>query len=339
MKRSARPSHIRRSAAVVATVALVSLVAACGSSGSSSSAGGGSSSKQYTVAFVPGITPNPFFDTVYNGMKKEAVKDNIKVNYQGAPKYDPGDQTTVLNSVLTSRPDFLVVSPDDATALRAPIQRFISAGIPVITVNGRLKDSSGLISEIVANNLNGGEVAGDQMAKSVAGSGTVAIINITAGSLSADQRVQGFQTALTKAASKVTIAPVNNAGGTASASQTAARALLLAYPDLKGIFGVTEVNAEGAAAAVNAAGRQGQVSIIAYDGTPDEVKLLKSGDLGALIVQDADKMGGLAIQYANDYLRGKKSDIQAQVNLPNVVVTTANVDQPDIQAILYTPGS
>ncbi len=335
---------VTKGSAVVATAALMLVGAACSSpgsdpgSGSSTDSGGGAASRQYTVTFVPGVTPNPFFDTIYRGMKEEATKVNIKVDYQGPPNFDAGAQTTVLNSVLTSHPDFLIVSPDDGSAIRPPVQRFLDAGIPVITVNGRLKDPSGLVSQITANNVNGGEVAGAQMAKFAGGSGTVAIINIAAGSLSAEQRVQGFQSALTKAAPNVTLAPVVNAGGNASASQTAARALLLAHPDLKGIFGVTEVNAEGAAAAVKAAGQGGKISIIAYDGTPAEVQLLKSGDLQSLIVQDAEKMGRTAIQYANGYLRGDKSAIQAQLNLENVLVTTENVDNPDVKAMLYSSG-
>lgn len=322
----------------VATVVALVLVTSCSpdtpinnTSGKDSSG----SSKSYDVTFVPGSTPNPFFDTIFRGMKASAAKLNLHVNYQGPATFDATKQTTVLNSVLAAKPDLLVVSPDDADAMRAPIERFLDAGIPVITVNGKLNDRTGIVSQISASNTDGGKVAGKAVAQMVHGGGHVAIINIASGSISTEQRIKGFRTAISSSASALKLAPVSNDKGTAPESQNAARALMLAYPDLRAIFGTTEVNVEGAAAAVAAAGKAGRVKVIGYDATPGEVKLLKNGTISALVVQNAYGMGVKAIRYANAYLRGHRRSIKNEVVFSNTLATKKNIKAAPIQRLLY----
>ncbi len=329
-----------------AAAALTTLVAACSSTPTASTAdasasgggtGGAGSSQHFTVAYVPGVTLNPYFSTITRAMQDVAAQNNVTVDYQGPANFAAADQTKVLNAVFASRPDLLIISPVDPVGLRAAIQRFISAGIPVITTDAVLQDTSGIVSSIHGNSIQGGQLAGAQMAKLTGGSGTVAILNIAAGVPTLEDRVTGFTTGL-KAAPNVRLAPVTQAGGDPSGSQTATRSLLLAYPDLKGIYGVTEVNAEGAAAALAAVGKKGAIPIVGYDGTPQEVKLLRDGSVQYLVVQQAKKEGQIAMQTAIDYLRGNKSGIKKEVTLDTVGVDMTNIDQPEIQDVLYGPA-
>lgn len=339
-----RPPRIRLrcGTTVVLSAAMVLTVTAGCSAGngaaSGSGNGGGGSGKHYTVAYVPGVTQNSYFDTIKRAMDTVAQQNNITLDYQGSPNFDASDQTTVLNAVYAQRPDLLIVAPVDPSAMRAPIQRFLSAGIPVITIDEVLNDSSGLVSSSHGDGKQGGTVAGAQMAKLTVGTGTVAIINVVAGVTALEDRVEGFKEALQKAAPNVRIAPVAEAGSNPSGSQAATRSLLLAYPDLTGIYGVTEVNAEGAAATLGAQNKTGKIPVIAYDGTPLEVDYLKQGSLQYLVVQQAKPEGELAMRYAVDYLKGDKSQIKNEVVLPTAGVDVSNVDKPEIRNILYGPA-
>ncbi|MEV0070865.1 substrate-binding domain-containing protein [Amycolatopsis sp. NPDC050768] len=324
----------RRTFALTLSAVTAAALAAC-SGGTSTS---DSATKKFTVVYVPGVTQNPYFDTIKRSMEPGAARDGITLVHQGSPNFSATDQTRVLNAVLTQRPDLLVVAPVDPVAMRPPIQRFLSAGIPVLTVDGTLADPSGLVSQIHGNGLQGGRLAGRQMAQYTGGTGTVAIINIMAGNTSLDQRVEGFEAGLREAAPNVRIAPVNNAGGNPSGSQAAARSLLVAYPDLKGIYGVTEVNAEGAAAALTAAGRTGSVPIVAYDGTPTEVKYLRDKSLQYLVVQNAKAAGETAIRFASAYLRGDKAAVKPEVTLDAVGADLETIDHPDVKELLYGPA-
>ena len=331
-KHSSRPA--RRLVTLIGLIGIALLGAACGSSGD----GDGSTGDELTVAFVPGVTQNPYFSTIRQAMVEVGNENGIKVDYQGTPNFDPAQQTKVLDAVLAQRPDLLVLAPTDPVALRAPVERFLRAKIPVIIVDGALTDDSDLVSTIQGDGVQGGNVAGAQMAKLVGGSGTVAIINIVAGNINLDARVKGFKDALAEAAPQVKIAPIQNAGGNPSGSQAAARSLLVAYPDLKGIFGVTEVNAEGAAAALKAAGKTGTVPVIAYDATPLEVKYLESGQIQYLVAQDARGVGKQAMEYAVAYLKGDRSSIKKSVVLETKGIDLASTGSPDVKPFLYAPA-
>lgn len=322
--------------ALVAIVAASAALAACASSNGAPSAS--QEGEPFTVAYVPGVTQNSYFDTVKRGMEAIAEENNVTIIHQGSPNFDPVEQTAVLNAVLAQAPDLLIVAPTDPVSMRAPIQRFLDAGIPVITVDQVLENSDGIVSSIYGDSRQGGELAGAEMAELIGGSGTVAIINVVSGVTVLDERVEGFTDALAEVAPDVTIAPVQEAGSSPSGSEAVTRSLLLAYPDLKGIYGVTEVNAEGAAAALRAQNRSGDIPVIAFDGTPLEVEYLEDGMLQYLIVQQAAKTGELAMQYAVDYLNGDTSNIEKLVTLPTVGVGENDLDDPAVQAVLYGPA-
>lgn len=334
---------MRRVVPLLAIVACGAAVAACGSSDSSdtsSASDGGSATasggdKTYEVAFVPGVAKNPFYDTIHAAMEEEAAKSGIKINYQPPSAFDPTEQTKVLNAVLPSKPDLLIVSPTDPVALRAPIQRFMDAGIPVILVDLGLTDSSGIVSSILGDNEQGGQIVAEALAEHVGGKGPVATINIAKGFPTLDARVTGFKKEIEANNPDIEIVADEEGGATPASNQTKSRSLLLANPDLAGIFGVTEVNAEGAAAALKAVGKK-DTYIAAFDATPTEIAALKDGTIQFLAAQDPRREGRTAIQFAKAQLDGDTGSIEKEIIIPAIGITKDNVDDPSVEERFYT---
>ena len=138
--------------------------AACSSSSSSSSGprrprsrrrqsatvgtGASAAGKHYTIAYVPGATGVAFYDTLVAGMKTKAATLGMSVLYQGSPNFAPAAQTPIVDAVCTEHPNALVVSPTDPVAMAPAIDTCLNAGIPVITVDTGLSNTSKLTSEI-----------------------------------------------------------------------------------------------------------------------------------------------------------------------------------------------
>ena len=76
-----------------------------------------------TIAYVPGVSPFPYFDTAYRGGAAEAEKYGYTLKYVGVSAYDPSTQSAALNAELAAKPSFLLVSPDDNVALRPAIEK------------------------------------------------------------------------------------------------------------------------------------------------------------------------------------------------------------------------
>ncbi|MGH9059357.1 MAG: ABC transporter substrate-binding protein, partial [Acidimicrobiales bacterium] len=244
-------------------------------------------------------------------------------------------QTPVVNALFAQHPSALIIAPTDSTGMKAPIQQFTKANIPVVSVDTTLKDTSILDARITSDNTQGGKAAADTLAKLAHGKGSVAIINVNPGVSTTDARQAGFIKEMQTKYPNMKIVAKEYDQDSATKAATEASSIMLANPNLVGIFGTNVFSAEGAGKAVQSAHKGGKVFVAGYDAEPAEVKLLKSGVINALVMQQPAKEGSLAVQDAYDILTGKKSQVTKSVTLPNVVATTKTASNPDVSKYFY----
>ncbi|KJF17430.1 ABC transporter substrate-binding protein [Acidithrix ferrooxidans] len=322
---------VRRMMGLASVAALGAIAAACGSTSASTTTTTAAASSsttaakaQYTLAYVPGVTGIAFYDSLAAGMKSEATKLGMKFIYQGAAAFSPSAQTPIVNGVCTQKPSVLVVSPTDPVAMAPAINSCLSAGIPVITTDTTLTDASKITSQITTSNAEGGKLAADFIGKAIGGSGQVAILSISATATTQVARAQGFENEIKAAFPNISVVALQYTGQAIADSTTAVNALMLAHPGIKAFFAVSGTGAEGAADAFSANGTTGKVTVVGFDAGPNSVKMLQAGQISALVAQQASQEGVLAAQYAYDKLTGKTSSITATVQLPDVLITTAD---------------
>jgi ribose transport system substrate-binding protein len=320
-----RPSRRLALAAALAAVALTA--AACSSSSSTSppSSSTSPSAKHYTIAFVPGATGVSFYDTVLSGMQAKAKALGMTVTYQGSPDFAPSAQTPVVEGVCSKHPSVLVVAPTDPVAMAPAINTCLNAGIPVITVDTQLTNTSKLTAEITTDNTQGGQLAGAFLGKELHGSGQIAELSLSPTATTQVDRIDAVDSVLKSSYPGVKVVTLQYTQQATSSSETTVRSILAGHPQVKAIFGVAEPNAEGAIAAIAAAGLTGKVLVVGWDAGPTEVALLKKGTLSATVAQEAAQEGAMAAQDAYDKLTGKTSAITFHLSLPDVLLTSANV--------------
>ncbi len=326
----------RRSLVSAAAVAVGATTAATAATGATAAAPARATSHaKFTIALVPGLTTDPFYITMQNGAEAEAKKLGVNLTWQGGATFSPSTQLPVVNSLLAKHPSALLIAPTDVKALQAPIARFRAAGIPVISVDTTITDTSLLVSRITSNNFQGGEAAAQTIARLAHGKGDVAVINVNPGISTTDARQAGFLAAIKKYPNmKVVATEYDNDSPTTAESQ--AKNLILAHPDLVGIFGTNLYSAEGAGQGVVASGKKGKVFVAGYDAEPAEVKLLKQGVIDILVVQQPAVEGRDGVLFAYDYLTGHKSAIPKSVLVPNVIATTATASDPSVAKYYYS---
>jgi len=346
-----RPAVRRRALLLGVAVASALAVAACGSSSSSSSASSSpassaastsstaapassSSGKKYTIALVPGLTVDPFYITMHAGAAAEAKALGVNLIWQGGTTFSPTTQLPVVESLLAKSPSALLIAPTDVNALKAPIQRFVSAGIPVIAVDTTINDTSLLTAAITSDNTQGGALAADAIAKLAHDKGDVAVDNVNPGISTTDARASGFINEIKKYPNMHVVATEYN-GDSATTAESQVRNLMLAHPDLVGVFATNLYGAQGAGTAISAAGKTGKVFVAAYDAEPATVALLKKGAIEVLVIQQPAVEGKDAVLYAYDKLTGKSSQIPKETLVPNIVATTATASDPNITKYYY----
>lgn len=289
--------------------------------------------KQWKVTLIQGVKADNFYISMACGAQAAASEYGAKLTVQAPDKFDATLQTPLLNAVVQSKPDAILIAPNDAVAMIAPIQDAINAGIAVFTVDTHIQTDIA-ISNIASDNVLGGKLAADALAKLINQTGSVYVQNVKPGISTTDQRQQGFEEEIKKYPNiKYLGVDFNNDDPTTAASQTAAK--IQANPDLAGIFGTNLFSAEGAATAIKEAGKSGKIKVVGFDAGPQQVKDLRDSVVDVLIAQHPYDIGYTATKMAVEYLNGTNKSPQKVVTTGYTVVTRDNVDQPDVKRYLY----
>ncbi len=290
--------------------------------------------KKWTIGFVPGITTDAFYISMLQGARAEAAKLGVNLDVQGAAQWNYVMQAQIVNDLVTKKVNLLVIAPNDANAMIPPLKSAVKAGIPVITVDTTINDPGILVSRITSNNVQGGALAAQTLAKMIGYSGDVALMNVTPGISTTDQRQQGFLAEIKKFP-KIHVVAIEYTNDQQSTASNDTENILLAHPHLKGVFAMNDVNSGGVAEALKAKGKSNQVKIVAYDAEPIAVNFLMKNEVQALIVQKPYMEGQMAVLYAYDYLSGHRKAIVKNVVLANVMADQSNKHNPAITKWYY----
>ncbi len=323
MPRSAPRTRRRTAAGLAAGLAIASLaLAACGddeeSGGGTASSGGGDNSKMTLVAGVKG---DEFYITMNCGAQAEAKKLGVDLDFQGPDQFDATLQTPVLNGVIASKPDAILIAPTDTKAMYAPIKQAADAGIKIVLVDTTLEQADMAVSQIASDNEGGGRDAAKALAEQIGGSGKVFVNNVKPGISTTDARAKGFE----EEAKSLGLEYVGLDYNQDQPDKAAAivKAQLAKNPDLKGIFATNLFGAEGSAAGLREAGKKDTVKIVGFDAGPKQVADLEEGLLQALVAQKPADIGAQGVQQAVAALKGEPT--KPEIATGSTILTKDNL--------------
>lgn len=283
-------------------------------------------SKNYNVSFIQGVAGDEFYISMQCGMEAEATKLGVTVNTQGPQKFDPTLQKPIVDSVVASRPDAILIAPTDVAAMQRPLADAAAAGIKVVLVDTTTEDPSFAASQVASDNEGGGAAAFDAIKAKNPNGGKVLVISTDPGVSTVDARIKGFETAAAadSAFKYVGVQYSHNDPATAAQLVTAA---LQKDPDIVGIFATNLFSAEGTATGVKQAGKNDQITIVGFDAGPNQVKALKEGTVQALVAQQPATIGAGGLDQAVAALDG--GTVTPKIQTGFTIITADNVDSSD----------
>jgi ribose transport system substrate-binding protein len=308
--------------ACVAALAVAGLLAGCSTAAPAASSGG----KPGKIVYIPGLTGNPFYNTVACGAKTQAAKLGVDFAYQGASTFDVAEQTKILNAVVATQPGAIMISITDPTALVGPLTLAKRQGIQIVGIDGDVADPSVMVTNIQADGEKGGELAGDALAKAVGEKGSVLVIDNATGSVVSKARTDGFAKAIAKYPNMKNIG-IQYSGNDVSKAASITSAAATNNPDLVGVFGAETNNTQGALTGVREAGKTGTVKVVGFDTSEPIVAALKDGTLTGTVVQYPRGEGAQGVQSAVDAMAGKPVERNQSADSIFVTPETVNTDQ------------
>jgi ribose transport system substrate-binding protein len=289
----------------------------------------------YTIAFIQGVIGDNFYITMDCGARAKAeALGNVTIDTQGPERFDQTLQTPILNAVVQSAPDAIMMAPNDSRGMIAPIQAAIDAGVPVLCVDTTI-DSDIQLGDVATDNVEGGRLAARGLAEQIGGAGKVWVVNVRPGISTTDQREQGFREAVENEFPDLVYLGQEYCENDANIAAQLTSARLQSDPDLAGIFGTNLFAAQGAAAALRQQGLQGQVKMVGFDAGPTQVQDLRSEVVDLLIAQHPGDIGEVAVQLLHDFLStGEPLDPKEYVT-GATIVTRDNIEDPEVARYLY----
>lgn len=86
-----------------------------------------------TVAFIPKVTGNAFFESANDGAQEYAKQWGINVEYMGNATAGAAEQVEVINQAVNSGVDAICISTVDAAGVSDALKSAQDAGITVCT--------------------------------------------------------------------------------------------------------------------------------------------------------------------------------------------------------------
>jgi ribose transport system substrate-binding protein len=289
----------------------------------------------FQIAFIQGIVGDNFYTTMDCGARAKAeALGNITIDTQAPERFDQTLLTPILSAVVQTKPDAIMMAPNDRRGMIAPIQAAIDAGVPVLCVDTTI-ESDIQLGDIATDNLEGGRLAARGLVEAIGGAGKLFVVNVKPGISTTDMREEGFRDALANEFPDVVYLGQEYCNDDANVAAEVTSARLQSDPDLAGIFGTNLFAAHGAAAAVRQQGLQGKVKIVGFDAGPTQVQDLKTEVVDLLIAQHPGDIGEVAIQFLHDFLTTGEVPMPNELVTGATIVTRDNIEDPEVARYLY----
>jgi len=332
-----RSRKVERAVNVVLTIALIAALAACFRPGRQAAPAPGAEAAAETpqhYVMISAATGAPYWIDSKAGLYDKARELGVQATFTGPPNVDAASQIDAIGRAVAQGVDGIIVVPV-SDAVTPAIDRAVEAGIPVVCADADAP-SSKRFSFIGTGNYNAGYQGGQLLGKLLGGKGQVALLYIP-GWDNLTQRIRGYEDALKKHPG-IEIVKIGNDQGSPTEAEKVCRAILHAYPDLAGFGCVAAAGGQGAAVAVKAAGKAGQVKIVAMDRDEATLQFIEEGVIDASLGQRTYLMPYLALQmlydlrndrirFVDDWAKIGVNPLPPLVDTGSFVMTRENVRQ------------
>lgn len=285
------------------------------------------------VALISKGFQHQFWQAVKAGADKAAEELGVTVTFEGPDSESQVDvQIDMLAAALAKNPDALGFAALDSQAAIPLLKQAQESGIPVVAFDSGV-DSDIPVATAATDNIAAAALAADKMVELIGGSGQVALVVHDQTSRTGIDRRDGFVNRMKEAHPEIEIVDIQYGGGDHLKSTEITKSILLAYPDLKGIFGANEGSAIGVANGVRELGKEEAVVVIGYDSGAQQKKMIQDGLIEGAITQNPIGIGYETVVAAVKAVKGEP--VEENIDTGFYWYDATNMDDPEIAAVLY----
>lgn len=266
------------------------------------------------LALVISTLNNPFFVSLKHGAEQKAKELGYNLVVLDSQNSSAKELANVEDLIVKDT-RLILINPTDSDSVGNAVKRANKANIPVITLD-RAANKGNVASHIASNNIAGGKLAGDFIAKKLGKNAKVIQLEGIMGTSAARERGAGFSQA--KNQYKFNLLASQPADFDRTKGMNVMQNLLTSQPTVQAIFAQNDEMALGAMRAIQTAGLK-NIMVVGFDGTDEGIKAVEQGRLSATVAQQPGLIGRKGIEIADEILKNKKVDKQISAPLKLII--------------------
>ncbi len=284
--------------------------------------------EKYTIAVVVKSAAIPVWESHIIAAKKAGEELGVEIlDYSPSKADNVEEQKRILEDLITTGVDAVVLAPANTEAVKGPVQDLIDAGIPVVYDNTMGPSDVDYLTYVGIDNYECGKLIAEAMGEVLGGEGKVLVMEGVPGQATSDIRTKGCLETLNKDYPNIVVE-----SGVTKWQFDEGRKITEDYitkwgDDLKGVISVGGNQAEGAVEAVAAAGKEGKIYVSGFDVQEPQYVAVESGTEIFTISQGVYQQAYLSVVAAIKALNGE--EVPRLINCPITVVNKDNLKEMD----------
>ena len=286
------------------------------------------------LAFVVNAASD-FWKLAEAGVKKaQGELPNYELQFKYPAQGTAALQNALMDDLVAAGTDAIMISSVDPKTSVDAFNR-IAAQVPLFTTDSDAADSN-RIAYLGSSNTDAGVQAGEVAIKALPNGGKCMGFVGFLGADNAKERIAGFK----KAVEGKGIELVDTRGDDVDFARARSNVddVLAANPEINCMVGFYSYNPPKIYEALQAAGKLGAITVIAFDEDPITLGAVKDGSFAGTVVQQPFEWGYRGMKLMASYMEGDKSGVPADelIIVPTKIIDKANVDQfeADLKAAL-----
>jgi erythritol transport system substrate-binding protein len=269
---------------------------------------------------------NPYWHT--EGEIAKATAENLGYTANvSAHKGDTNTESTLIDTAITNKSVAIILDPANADGSIGAVKKAVAAGIPVFLVNAEINQEGLTKGQLVSNNAQGAALGAQQWVEAIGDKGNYVELFGNPADNNAATRSNGYETVLSQYPDLKKVGrEVANWDRTQGYQKM--QSLLQAHPDITGVISGNDEMALGAIAALKEAGKLNTVKVGGFDGSPDAVAAVKSGEMQYTVLQPVATFSAEAVKQADNLIKTGKTGAATEKQLFDcILITKDNIDK------------
>ncbi len=286
----------------------------------------GSAWAEGLISIIVTDPANPYWLTE-GKVAEQTAKDLGYTANVSAHKADTNTESTLIDTAITNKSVAIILDPANADGSIGAVKKAVDAGIPVFLVNAEINQEGLAKAQLVSNNAQGAAIGAQQWVESVGDTGNYVELFGNPADNNAATRSNGYETVLTQYPDLTKVAQ-EVADWDRTKGYNKMQSMLQAHPDIVGVISGNDEMALGAIAALKEAGKLADVKVGGFDGSPDAVAAIKSGEMQYSVLQPVAVFSAEAVKQADTFIKTGKTGAETEKQLFDcILITPDNVDQ------------